>query len=124
MITPVSGAGPAQGGTLKLYLAIPVVLLALLVAASGVAAITRGWVLPTNRRPVHRPRLYGWGQLVAAFALCWQVVFLLVLSDPDILDPAIRGWVTLTGSALLLTGLILMMLGHRTGGNRQSNGTP
>ncbi|MER5845576.1 hypothetical protein ABT126_00330 [Streptomyces sp. NPDC002012] len=35
---------------MKLYLAIPLVLLALLIATSGVAAVTRGWVLPTNRR--------------------------------------------------------------------------
>ncbi|MEU0630180.1 hypothetical protein [Streptomyces sp. NPDC005989] len=109
---------------MKFYVAIPVVLLALLAAASGVAGITRGWVLPTNRRPVHRPRLYGWGQLVVAFALCWQVFFFLVLNDPDILAPDIRGWGTLPGSALFLTGLILMMLSHRTGGNRQGSGTP
>ncbi|MFE2089397.1 hypothetical protein ACWD4L_37890 [Streptomyces sp. NPDC002596] len=104
---------------MKLYLAVPVVLLALFIAASGAAAVSRGWVLPTNRRPVRRPRLYGWGQLMVAFALCWQMVFLLVLSDPDT-----RQWGTLTGSALLLTGLIVMMVSHRTGGNRQGRGTP
>lgn len=104
---------------MKLYIAIPVVLLALLVAASGVAAVTRGWVLPTNRRPVRRPRLYGWGQLVAAFALCWQMAFFWVISDIDI-----RQWGTLFGSALLLTGLILMMVSRRTGGNRQGSGPP
>ncbi|MGW1711410.1 hypothetical protein ACWCP8_39795 [Streptomyces sp. NPDC002206] len=107
---------------MMLYLAVSVVLLALLIAASGVAAVSRGWVLPTNRRPVRRPRLYGWGQLVVALALCWQVFFLLVLNDPDILAPDIRGWGTLPGSALFLTGLILMMVSRRTGGNRQ--GTP
>ncbi|WP_406385510.1 hypothetical protein [Streptomyces sp. NBC_01618] len=104
---------------MKLYVAVPVVLLALLIAASGVAGITRGWVLPTNRRPVHRPRLYGWGQLVGAFALCWQQVFFWVLSDPDI-----RQWGTLAGSVLLLTGLIMMMVSRRAGGSRQGSGTP
>ncbi|MCX4681754.1 hypothetical protein OG413_41875 [Streptomyces sp. NBC_01433] len=99
---------------MRLYLAIPVVLLALLIAASGVAALTRGWVLPTNRLPVRRPRLYGWGQLVVALALCWQVAFLLLLSDPDT-----RQWGTLTGSVLLLTGLLVMMVSRRTGGHRQ-----
>ena len=104
---------------MKLYLAIPLVLLALLIAAAGVAAVTRGWVLPTNRLPVRRPRLYGWGLLVVAFALCCQVVFLLVPSDPDI-----RQWGSLTGSVLLLTGLIVMMVSQRTGGSRQGSGTP
>ncbi|MFB6706463.1 hypothetical protein ACFCW6_17340 [Streptomyces sp. NPDC056333] len=104
---------------MKFYLAIPVVLLALLFAASGVAAVTRGWVLPMNRRHVRRPRLYGWGQLVAAFALCWQAVFGLVISDSDT-----RQWGNLTGGAILLAGLIVMMVGQLTGGNRQGSGTP
>ncbi|GAA3372982.1 hypothetical protein GCM10020367_31120 [Streptomyces sannanensis] len=104
---------------MKLYLAIPVVLLALVMAASGVATVTRGWVLPTNRRPVLRPRLYGWGQLVVAFALCWQQVFFWVISDIGI-----RQWGTLSGSALLLTGLIVMMVSHRAGGDRQGSGAP
>lgn len=104
---------------MKFYVAIPVVLLAFLIAASGIAAITRGWVLPTNRRPVHRPRLYGWGQLVAAFALCWQQVFFWVFSDPGI-----RQWGSLSGSALLLTGLIVMMLSYGTVGNQQGSSTP
>ncbi|MFE3902475.1 hypothetical protein ACFXPY_19665 [Streptomyces sp. NPDC059153] len=104
---------------MKLYVVIPVVLMALLFAASGVAGITRGWVLPTNRRPVHHPRLYGWGQLMAAFALCSQQVFFWVPSDPDT-----RQWGALSGSALLLTGLIVMVVSYRTGGNRQGSGTP
>lgn len=109
---------------MKLYIAIFLALSASLIAALGVAAVTRGWVLPVNRRPVHRPRVYGWGQLVAAFALFWQTVYLLVLNDPDILGPGVRGWGSLPGSALLLAGLILMMLSRRTVGNRQGNGTP
>ncbi|TWG04474.1 hypothetical protein FHX80_112926 [Streptomyces brevispora] len=104
---------------MKLYVAIPVVLLAFLIAASGIAAITRGWVLPTNRRTVHHPRLYGWGQLLAACALCSQQVFFWVPNAPGT-----RQWGSLSGSALLLTGLIVMMLSYRTGGNRQGSGTP
>ncbi|MFJ9683070.1 hypothetical protein ACIRP2_34265 [Streptomyces sp. NPDC101194] len=107
-----------------IYLAVLLVVLALLAAASGVAAVTRGWVLPVNRRPVHRPRVYGWGLLVAAFALCWQTFFLLVLNDPDILGPDIRGWGSLPGGALLLTGLFLLTLSRRAGGDRRGNGTP
>ncbi|MEU6017214.1 hypothetical protein ABZ826_25170 [Streptomyces sp. NPDC047515] len=109
---------------MMLYLAIFDALLALFCAAAGVAAVARGWVVPVNRRPVRRPRVYGWGLLVAAFALCWQPAYLLVLNDPDILGPGIRGWGSLPGSALLLTGIILMTLSRRTGGNRQGNGTP
>ncbi|WP_055629771.1 hypothetical protein [Streptomyces hirsutus] len=104
---------------MRLYLAIPSVVVALLFAASGAAAVARGWVLPWNRRSVRRVRLYGWGQLVAAFGLCWQVVFGLVISGPGI-----RQWGTLTGSGLLLTGLIVMTVSQRPGADRQGSGTP
>jgi len=104
---------------MQLYVGLPLFLAALLIAASGVAAVTRGWVLPTNRKPVHRPRLYGWGQLVLAFALCWQAVFGLIIDDVGT-----RQWGTLTGSALLLAGLVVMMVSHRAPGNRQGTGTP
>ena len=102
-----------------LYLAIPSVVVALLIAASGVAAVTRGWVLPWNRRRVRRVRLYGWGQLVMAFGLCWHAVFWLVSSGP-----VIREWEAASGIALMLTGLIVMMVGQYTGGNRQGSGMP
>ncbi|MFB7457995.1 hypothetical protein [Streptomyces sp. NPDC056188] len=72
---------------MRLYIALPCVLMVLLFAASGVAGITRGWVLPVNRHRVRYVRLYGWGQLTAAVALCWQMLFSVVLSDPDTLDP-------------------------------------
>ncbi|KQV05804.1 MULTISPECIES: hypothetical protein [unclassified Kitasatospora] len=103
---------------MKLYLAIPIVLMALLLTASGAAAVTRGWILPMNRRHVRSPRLYGCGQLVAAFALCWQAVFGLMISGADG-----RPWGTLTGGVLLMVGLILMMAGQFRG-SRQGNGTP
>ncbi|MFJ9683369.1 hypothetical protein ACIRP2_35785 [Streptomyces sp. NPDC101194] len=108
---PVDGSGPER----------PVVLPALLFAASGVAAVTRGWVLPTNRRTARRPRVYGWGQSTAAFALCWQMVFLLVLNDPGT-----RRWKTPSGSALPLIGLVPMAVStvsHRAGGGRPGRGT-
>ncbi|MDQ0688704.1 hypothetical protein QFZ56_007667 [Streptomyces achromogenes] len=118
MITLVCGVGPAPGSeTVKLFLAIPLVLLALLFAASGMAAVARGWVLPVNRRHVRNPRLYGWGQLIGAFALCWQVVFGLIISDPGT-----RAWGTLTGGVVLVVGLIVMVVGQLAGDNRQANG--
>ncbi|MFD9405780.1 hypothetical protein ACFWBN_01985 [Streptomyces sp. NPDC059989] len=104
---------------MKLYLAIPLVLVALLIAVSGAAAVTRGWVLPMNRRHIRSPRLYGWGQLVTAFALCWQVVFGLVIGDS-----ATRQWGALSGGAMLVAGLIVMLAGQLAGGSRQGSGTP
>ncbi|MER5844625.1 hypothetical protein ABT099_30925 [Streptomyces prasinus] len=103
---------------MHLYIAIPGVLLALLFAASGVAGIMRGWVLPWNRRRVHRVRLFGWGQLVAGFGLCWQMVFGLLISDVGI-----RQW-ALFGNGLLLAGIIVMGVSQRAGGKRQGSGTP
>ncbi|MFE6553354.1 hypothetical protein ACFVHS_33860 [Streptomyces sp. NPDC057746] len=93
-------------------------LLALLVAASGVAALTRGWVFPLTRPRVRRVRLYGWGQLVLALGLCWQVVFRLVINDPGT-----RQWVILSGGVLLLAGVIVMGVSQHTGRDRQSDGT-
>ncbi|MFE4968948.1 hypothetical protein [Streptomyces sp. NPDC056660] len=104
---------------MKLYLAVPLVLLALFIAASGVAAVTSGWVLPMNRRHVRAPRIYGWGQLVVAFALCWQLVFGVMISDSGA-----RPLGTLIGAAILLAGLIVMMVGQLAGGNRKGGGTP
>ncbi|MFJ2564947.1 MULTISPECIES: hypothetical protein [unclassified Streptomyces] len=96
-------------------IAIPSVLVAVFFATSGAAAITRGWALPWNRRLVRRVRLYGWGQLVVAFAFCLQVIVGLVSSDPDIR--------LLSFGPLALTGLIVMMVSH-TGRHRQGSGMP
>ncbi|MGW3512329.1 hypothetical protein [Streptomyces sp. NPDC000994] len=103
---------------MRLYLAIPLVLLALLIATSGVAAVTRGWVPPWNRRHVRRVRIHGCGQLVLAFALCWQVVFGLVISNPGI-----RSFGTMSGNGILLTGILLTSVSLRAGRNRQGCGT-
>lgn len=104
---------------MKLYLAVPLVLLAFLIAASGVAAVTRGWVLPMNRHHVRAPRIYGWGQLVVAFALCWQLVFGVMVSDSGA-----RASRTLIGAAILVVGLIVMMVGQLAIGDRERGGTP
>ncbi|MFG2407161.1 hypothetical protein ACGFR8_23030 [Streptomyces brevispora] len=57
--------------------------------------------------------------MLAAFALCSQQVFFWAPNDPGT-----RQWGSLSGGVLLLTGLIVMMLSYRTGGNRQGSGTP
>ncbi|MEU8620208.1 hypothetical protein [Streptomyces sp. NPDC048623] len=97
---------------MNLYLAIPLVLAALLFVASGIAAVTRGWVLPMNRRHVRNTRVYGWGQLVVAFAFCWQLVFGLVISDS-----AAKASGTVIGGVLLLAGLVTMLVGQLSRGD-------
>lgn len=104
---------------MRFYLGMAVILLALLIATSGIAAISRGWVLPMNRSLVRRPRLYGWGQLVVAVALCFQVVFVLMTDGLGI-----RQWGTLTGSVVMLTGVLLMGAGQRTAGRRKRGYAP
>ena len=92
-----------------LYLAVPLGLLALFIAATGVAAVRRGWVLPMHRGFVCRVRLYGWGLLLLAFGLCVQAVF-------EGLDeaPAIWHWGADAGVALALGGLCTMGLSQRS----------
>lgn len=99
---------------MRLYLGIPAILVALLIAASGIAALTRGWVLPTNRKHVTRPQLYGWGQLVVAIALCCQAAFGLMTNDLGT-----RQWGTLVGSVLMVTGILVTAVSQRTTGHRQ-----
>jgi len=96
-----------------------VVVLALLIAASGVAAMTRGWVLPTHRRPVRRTRLYGCGQLVVAVALSCQAVFGLMTDNLDA-----RRWGTLTGSLLMVAGIVVIGVSRRSAGRRHGTETP
>ncbi|MEV0692236.1 hypothetical protein [Streptomyces sp. NPDC050388] len=105
---------------MDLYFAVFYGLAALLVSASGVAAVTRGWVLPRYRPRVRRVRLFGWGQLVIGFAYCWLVVFGRLAID----NPGVRAWVTLSGIALLLAGVILVLASQRAGRKRQGGGMP
>ncbi|MEV8125373.1 hypothetical protein AB0P07_14925 [Streptomyces sp. NPDC085944] len=99
---------------MRLYLGIPAILVALLIAASGIAALTRGWVLPTNRKHVRRPQPYGWGQLVVAVSLCCQVAFGLMTKDLGT-----RQWGTLVGSVFMVAGILVIAVGQRTAGRRQ-----
>lgn len=99
---------------MKIFIGVPLVLVALLIAASGVAAVTRGWVLPMNRGRVRAPRIHGWGQLIVAFALCWQLVFGFLIGDVDV-----RQVGTLAGSVLLPAGIVVMLVGQLGGGRRK-----
>ncbi|MFG3552632.1 hypothetical protein [Streptomyces sp. NPDC047725] len=104
---------------MRLYLGISVIALALLIAASGVAAVTRGWVLPANRKPIRRPHLYGWGQLVIAIALGCQAAFGLMANGLDT-----RRWGALAGSVLMVTGILVIAVSQRTAGHGQRRSEP
>ncbi|MBB1247034.1 hypothetical protein GL263_26315 [Streptomyces durbertensis] len=97
------------------YLSILLFLVASLYAASGIAGITRGWVLPGNRGRVHHPRRYGWGQLVCAAALGALLVF---REFP--VDNQIRYDGSLAASVLLLAGLLVMASCTRRGNRAQA----
>ncbi|MGW3512330.1 hypothetical protein [Streptomyces sp. NPDC000994] len=101
------------------YLVIPAVLLALFFAASGVAAVARGWVLPMYRGRVRRVRLFGWGQLMAAVAACGYTVFGVL----EIGNPGVRSLGILSASGLLLAGGTVMRVSQRAGDDWQGSGT-
>ncbi|MEU3407804.1 hypothetical protein ABZ766_28195 [Streptomyces sp. NPDC006670] len=81
--------------------------MALLLAASGVATLSRGRLLPWQRRHIVRPRLFGWAQLLIAAALGVQLVGLLVV------DPAYRPAVIMPGVVGVLFALVLSTRAQR-----------
>ncbi|GGW28794.1 hypothetical protein GCM10010503_00270 [Streptomyces lucensis JCM 4490] len=75
-------------------------LMASVAAVLGIAAITRGWMLPKVRPGIARPRLYGWGVLLFAFGMCLMAI----------------GTEVLTGTFHLLgrpAGFLALLLGSR-----------
>ncbi|MFF2197796.1 hypothetical protein [Streptomyces sp. NPDC058157] len=92
---------------LALAAAVPIGAMALLLAASGTAVLSRGWLLPRQRRHVLRPRLFGWAQLVMAGGLGTQLVGLLAV------DPVYRPVVAMPGALALLLGLVLVVRAQR-----------
>ncbi|MFF3861446.1 hypothetical protein [Streptomyces sp. NPDC002209] len=90
-----------------LYLAVPIGVVALLLAVSGVATLSRGWLLPWQRRHIVRPRLFGWAQLLIAAALGVELVGLLAV------DSAYRSVVTMPGVVGLLIALVLSTRAQR-----------
>ncbi|MGE7389035.1 hypothetical protein ACQKM2_26520 [Streptomyces sp. NPDC004126] len=98
-----------------LYVAVPVGLMALLLAASGLATLSRGWLLLRQRRHIVRPRLFGWAQLLIAAALGVQLIGLLVI------DPVYRPVVVMPGSVALLFGLVLTTRAQRSPRDRQGD---
>ncbi|MEU0787131.1 hypothetical protein ABZ341_36935 [Streptomyces sp. NPDC006173] len=69
------------------HLAIPVGLLALVTAAGGVVAVTRGWVPRKVRQGVKRPHVYGWGLLAAAFSIGLLAADWAIVADREFRMP-------------------------------------
>ncbi len=78
-------------------------LVGALAVAAGVATLRTGWILPTARRQVRRPRLHGYGAVCVGSSCLLQSAFYFL---PDI------SWNTrfFTGNAVLFTGLLLLLL--------------
>lgn len=100
---------------MRLCLGVPLVVLALAIGASGIAAVARGWVLPFNRGRVRNVRLFGWGQTVVAISLLAQGIFLLLTGGTPRGLPSVHPVWSLT----LLAGLVLMGISQRAGGVRR-----
>ncbi|MGW0856458.1 hypothetical protein [Streptomyces sp. NPDC002690] len=96
---------------MKFYVGIPLVVLALAFGASGVASVARGWVLPFNRGRVRRVRLFGRGQLLMAFSLLVQGLFLLLTGGTS---RGVRS-VYPVWSPALLAGIALVGVSRRAG---------
>ncbi|MER7464111.1 hypothetical protein [Streptomyces sp. NPDC097981] len=87
---------------IQLYAAIPIAAVVLLLACSGTAVLTRGWMLPVQRRHIVRPALFGWAQLLLAGTLAVQLTALLVV------DAAYRPVAFMPASAGMLFALVLV----------------
>ncbi|MFJ2932640.1 hypothetical protein ACIO8G_07710 [Streptomyces sp. NPDC087219] len=82
-------------------------VLAVLLVAGGVAAVRSGWILPFQRRRVHRTELFGWAQLVMAVAFGAQAAGLL-------LGEGEAGYVLgVVAMLALLGGLVLAIVAQR-----------
>lgn len=80
-------------------------------AALGLAAVTREWMPPLRRGSVPRPRLWGTGALMSAGGLS-LFVFLGPLAPGG---PAVHFYVPLAGMAVNLAGLGVQSLARRPG---------
>ncbi|MGW0625589.1 hypothetical protein [Streptomyces sp. NPDC002758] len=92
---------------MHLYLVVAGALAVTLMAVSGIAGITTGWVVPFGRHRILRPKLWGYGQLLGAVgASLWM--FLGVFPAKFDVIPLI-GWFVFMGS------LGIQMLAQRPG---------
>ncbi|MER6033558.1 hypothetical protein ABT133_06550 [Streptomyces sp. NPDC001835] len=89
------------------FLVIAGALAVALMAASGLAAVTTGWVAPFGRRRVLRPKLRGYGQLLGAAAASLWMFLGVFPARFDVLP--LVAWVVFMGS------LGIQMLAQRPG---------
>ncbi|MEU0373610.1 hypothetical protein ABZ070_25745 [Streptomyces sp. NPDC006283] len=82
---------------MNLIVGVLVGVLAALVAVSGIAAVRSGWMLPTQRKYIVRPRLFGYAQLVIAAVLVMQIAGAVLVSGAEA-----QGYVRYAGMALML----------------------
>ncbi|MFB6614544.1 hypothetical protein ACIGFK_30780 [Streptomyces sp. NPDC085524] len=90
-----------------LYLGIPIAVAALLLVAAGIATLTKGWLLPWQRKHVVRPQLFGWAQLLLAAALSVQLAGLLVVPGPY------KSLFSMPGTVMLLFALVMVTRAQR-----------
>ncbi|MFD3921993.1 hypothetical protein [Streptomyces sp. NPDC058595] len=78
-------------------------VLGLLAIASGIATLRTGWIVPTARRHVTRPRLHGLGALLTGTSVLVQSLFHFQVLPGVSWEARFIG-----GNALLLAGLLLI----------------
>ncbi|AWE54349.1 hypothetical protein DC008_34980 [Streptomyces nigra] len=81
------------------------VLLGLLAIALGILTLRTGWVAPTARRHVTRPKLHGLGALLMGTSLLLQSLFYFRILPSVSWEVRFFG-----GNAFLLAGLLLIAL--------------
>ncbi|MEV1053883.1 hypothetical protein [Streptomyces sp. NPDC049887] len=80
-------------------------LLGLLAIASGIVTLRTGWILPTARRHVGRPKLHGLGALLTGASPLLQSLFYFGILPSFSWEVRFLG-----GNAFLLGGLLLIAL--------------
>ncbi|QJT03859.1 hypothetical protein G9272_29230 [Streptomyces asoensis] len=80
------------------------------VAAAGVAAVTTGWLPPTRRKRILRPKLWGASLLLIAFGLAF-FLFLGPLGG----TPSRHPYLPFLGIGVNFAGLALQLLAQRPG---------
>ncbi|MEU0695696.1 hypothetical protein [Streptomyces niveus] len=82
-------------------------LLGLLAITSGIVTLRTGWIVPTARRHVTRPRLHALGALLTGTSVLLQSLFHFQVLPSVSWEARFIG-----GNALLLSGLLLIALGQ------------
>ncbi|MET9123407.1 hypothetical protein [Streptomyces sp. NPDC004528] len=99
---------------MSIYLGAVFALGALVVAVGGIAAITHGWVFPSRRATVVRPRLYGLGALVLAAGLFLMGAALV--ASTDVVESSVR---TVAVGLVLVSSKVIRASGRPAGVDQQ-----